>query len=72
MRMEQLTGEGWTKKFTAREPQLSEYVEMYESLGFEVCLQPPDVDEKGDQCRECFKAGDDRYRVIYTRKKQPS
>ncbi|HAP93414.1 MAG TPA: hypothetical protein DCM26_02165 [Desulfotomaculum sp.] len=67
--MEQLTGEGWTKKFTAREPQLSEYVKMYESLGFEVYLQSLEVDEKGDQCRECFKTGGDQYKAIYTRKK---
>lgn len=71
MRMEQLRDEGWTKKFTARESQLSEYVKMYESLGFEVCLQPLDV-AKGDQCRQCFAVGGDQYRVIYTRKKQPS
>lgn len=68
--MKELIEEGWVKKFTAREPQLTEYTKMYESLGFDVYLKPVDIDEKSNECRQCFNSGCDEYMVIYTRKKQ--
>ena len=64
--------EGWKRRMVASEPRLSEIVEMYESLGFEVRLEPvdpegPDWDE--DECTLCLddpaEAG--RTRVVYTR-----
>ena len=39
-REEELVGLGWTRRFIACEPRLSESVELYESLGFEVLLEP--------------------------------
>ena len=36
----ELEKEGWSRQFTSDEPRLSEAVELYKSLGFEVHLEP--------------------------------
>lgn len=69
----QLAAEGWTRQSVASEPRLSEAVQTYESLGFEVLLVPV-LQECGSgggagSCTACFGADEnpDRYQVIYTR-----
>ena len=39
-RQAELEAEGWEARFIADEPRLSESVELYESLGMEVHLEP--------------------------------
>lgn len=39
---------GWTKQFTTDEPRLSEAVELYKSLGYEVRLEPASFDETSE------------------------
>lgn len=39
-REEELSRDGWEKKFVSCEPRLSEMAELYESLGLEVLLEP--------------------------------
>ncbi len=64
----ELTQAGWEKRHSACEPRLSESVELYESMGFEVLLEPlPAVNNEGS-CQVCLQADRDQYRVIYTRK----
>jgi hypothetical protein len=62
---------GWTRRTTIDEPRLSELVELYEELGFEVRLQPVSPEELGDQCNECMLEEPDRFRTIYTRPALP-
>jgi hypothetical protein len=73
-REDELAGRGWVRRFVACEPRLSESVELYQSLGFEVHLEPlpdnPGPDACGEECRICFESDKDRYRIIYTRKKE--
>ena len=66
-REEELKKEGWVKRFTMDEPRLSEAVEQYKELGFEVLLEP--VDTPSEECTTCLIAFIDRYKTIYTRKK---
>ena len=68
---ELLRGEGWEMQFVVTEPRLSEAVELYESLGFDVKLEPVDPHGCDTDCRECFKdeAHLEKYKTIYTRKK---
>ncbi len=66
---EELEKEGWTRMFSATEPRLSESVEMYESLGFEVRLEPFDT-ENDEECRECIEGYEETIKVIYTRPKK--
>ena len=49
-REDELEREGWTRQFTVDEPRLSEAVEMYKLLGFEVHLEPMVSDEDSEEC----------------------
>ena len=64
----------------ANEPRLSEAVETYQDLGFEVHLEPlPKASERdpecagcggpegGEECRICFEGFEDQYKIIFTR-----
>ena len=64
----ELTRKGWVKKFTAGEPRLSESVELFKSLDFEVNLKPVGSTETNGECGECYPPND-KYMTIYTRKK---
>jgi hypothetical protein len=66
-REEELAREGWKKQTTYDDSRLSEMIEMYEEIGFEVHLEPFNPDEEPG-CTECMKASPDRYKTIYTRK----
>jgi len=66
-REEELIGQGWEKTTTYDEPRLSEMVELYEELGYEVHLEPFNpIDEL--ECAECMKLAPQNYKTIYTRK----
>ena len=67
-RQKELERERWVRQFTADEPRLSEAVELYESLGFEVHLEPVTPGESAEQCQICFEEGE--YKTIYTRPKR--
>ena len=51
-REQELLRAGWERRFVASEPRLAEAVELYESIGFEVLLDPLPSDEemKGGGC----------------------
>jgi hypothetical protein len=72
----ELIREGWTRRFVASEPRLSEAVELYRSMGNEVHLEPLPLvngessDEESQECRTCFKGFEDQYKTIYTRPKK--
>lgn len=65
---EKLEQEGWKRQTAIDEPRLSELVEFYKELSFEVILLPFDPEQEPSECTTCFEDAD-RYRVIYTRKK---
>ena len=67
----ELQDEGWTKRFTALGRRLNEVAELYSNLGFEVRLEPVDLDQEdtmsADSCKDCFVTM--QARTIYTRPK---
>jgi hypothetical protein len=67
----QLQDEGWTRRFTALGRRLNEVVELYRELGFEVRLEPVDLDQEEtmsvESCKDCFVTI--QARTIYTRPK---
>ena len=65
---EELKSQGWERRFVYDEPRLSEAVETYRELGFEVLLLP--VAPTDEECTECMLQEPDRFRVIYTRKER--
>ena len=74
-----LKEDGWTKRFVASEPRLSEAIAAYQEAGFEIRLEPLpkqtqgenyDGDSGSDECRLCYFGHEDEYRIIYTRPKK--
>ncbi len=67
----QLQNEGWTRRFTALGRRLNELAELYGELGFEVRLEPVDLDQEeimsAESCKDCFVTM--HARTIYTRLK---
>ncbi len=63
----ELAGEGWEKRATYDEPRLSEVVQLYEELGYEVLVQPFNPEEE-TCCSECMRAKPEDYRTVFTRK----
>jgi hypothetical protein len=73
---EMLESEGWTKRFVASEPRLSEMTDLYMDSGFDVHLEPfPKGTEcegcvgngEEGECRICFDGFEDQYKIIFTR-----
>ena len=67
-REKELEKEGWVKQTTIGEPRLSEIVELYESLGYEVRLEPVTLDELDEECRRCYEGEIDDVKTVYVRK----
>jgi hypothetical protein len=61
-----LLAQGWTRRFVGGPPRLQEMIALYESLGFEVWLEPQELDEFRDECEDCLLALA-LFRVVYTR-----
>lgn len=64
---EELKSKGWEKRFTIDESRINEIKEQYEELGFEVLIETPEILSEG--CMECIHSELNRYKTIYTRKK---
>ena len=65
-----LLKEGWSKQTTLDEPRLSEVVDNYRALGYEVHVEP--FRDVGDGCTTCFDAGREMGKVcgtVYLRKR---
>ncbi|MFX1567736.1 MAG: hypothetical protein ACFFCV_05130 [Promethearchaeota archaeon] len=61
-------GKDWERGFTVEESRVVEYVELYESIGYEVRVEPATPDEH-EVCQTCFKADFDSLRTIFIRRK---
>jgi len=65
----QLREQGWIRRFTAMGRRLNEAVELYHQLGFEILLEPADLDEErisdAEGCENCIVTT--LARTIYTR-----
>ncbi|MGD2066989.1 MAG: hypothetical protein PVI43_07485 [Candidatus Bathyarchaeota archaeon] len=49
---------------------MSEIVREYESLGFEVLLEPVNLDECDEGCRKCYGKNVDKFKTVYVRRKR--
>ncbi len=62
-----LRGKDWERGFTVEENRVEEYVELYESIGYEVRVEPATPDEQ-EECQTCFKADFDNLRTIFIKR----
>ncbi len=66
---QELIAEGWTRRFVGGPPRLQEMIELYKSLGYQVWLEPQELEEFRDECEDCLLALA-LFRVVYTRANQ--
>ena len=66
----ELEKEGWLKRTTIGEPRLSEIVELYKSLGYEVRIEPVTLEDMDNDCRRCYENNVDKVGTVYVRKKK--
>ena len=52
------------------EPRLTEIAEEYKALGFEVHLEPVNLDEVDEMCRRCYESEADKIKTVYVRKRK--
>ena len=63
--------ERWVRRFTIEAERADEYVELYQSLGEEVRVEPVTPGLQSDEeCATCLLAACDRYVVVYTRSRE--
>jgi hypothetical protein len=62
----ELEREGWIRRFVTASPRLEEMIELYQSLGLDVRMEPLNAGELDDDCADCVSAGP-APRIIYTR-----
>jgi len=67
-REEELKKIGWTRQFVTDEPRLTEAVELYRELGYEVHLEDATMDEVNQICVNCLPADCNKYKIIYVRR----
>jgi hypothetical protein len=60
-------GKDWERGFTIEENRVAEYVELYESIGYDVRVEPATPDEQ-EECQTCFKADIDNLRTIFIKR----
>jgi hypothetical protein len=61
--------EGWQRRFVAPPHRLFELVELYNSLGLEVRLEPVLPEEMHGECTGCTLALS-LFQIVYTRRQQ--
>ena len=64
----ELEDNGWIKTTTIDEPRLTEIVNEYKRLGFEVRIEPPNYDYVSKECRSCNENNEKKIRTVYIRK----
>ena len=58
---------GWARRFVVEARRAPEYVDLYASLGLEVCADPVRREQVADECDDCRIAILLEFRTIYTR-----
>jgi len=59
--------EGWEARFIGQDPRLSEVVEMYREIGYEVRVEEFSSSGCDSCCKPCFDDAPVPHLVVYTR-----
>jgi hypothetical protein len=68
----QLVAQGWERRFMADGTRLTEYLELYSSLGFEVRTEAVQPEEIGPECDDCRLMICRQFVTLYTRRRSGS
>jgi len=64
-----IRGKDWERGFTVEELRVNEYVELYNSIGYEVRVEPATPNEE-EQCQACFKVDFNNLCTLYIKQKR--
>ncbi len=67
-----LVAEGWERRFMTQRGRLTEYTDLYRSLGFDVRAEPVRSDEVEPDCNDCRLILFQQIVTLYTRKRSDS
>ena len=63
-----LEEQGWQRQFTTDQTRLDEMVDFYQSLGYEVRVEPACDDLPLAECKSCYEKFCDKYETIFVRR----
>ncbi|MFQ5649409.1 MAG: hypothetical protein ACE5IY_05660 [bacterium] len=63
-----LVAQGWERRFIADARMVRDAVDTYRELGYEVRLEPVEVEQLKDECSGC-RVLFQQFKAVYTRKK---
>jgi len=63
-----LVAEGWERRFITDSRRTQEVIDLYQELGFEVHLEPVQVEQFDDDCQDCALVAFLKFVTVYTRK----
>jgi hypothetical protein len=64
-----LVAEGWERRFITDSRRTQEVIDLYRELGFEIHLEPVQVEQFDDDCQDCALVAFLKFVTVYTRKK---
>jgi hypothetical protein len=67
---EELKKQGWIKRTNIGEPRLTEIVDEYKALGFDVHLESVNLEEMDEACRRCYGNEGAKIKTVYIRKRR--
>lgn len=65
-----LIAQGWERRFTIDVERVVEVAALFSQLGFEVCVEPLQLNQVTDGCQTCHSSAAEQFKTIYTRKKK--
>lgn len=67
-----LIAQGWERRFMTDARKAEEAMELYSSLGYEVCAKPVESEQVANECEDCQLLMRLQFQTIYTRRKERS
>lgn len=67
-----LVAQGWERRFITDGRRTQEVIDLYEELGFEVHLEPVQVEQFDEGCQDCALVAFLKFVTVYTRKEGSS
>ncbi len=63
-----LVAAGWERRFITDSRRTQEVIDLYQELGFDVHLEPVEVEQFDDDCQDCALVAFLKFVTVYTRK----
>lgn len=65
----ELVAQGWERRFVTDGRRMKEFIELYDSMGYDVQAEPVAPEEIGPDCTDCRLIILLQFQTLYTRKR---